>query len=198
MCQCGNVSRIFPMAKEDEERHEDSDKPSGPRCNLIKLANFVAEAKYETTGASTAQRRMAKRPTSLREFEKSVKETNDRAAEGKTPSKFGNAMNRSTSSRRFSGVPGSPLANNSGDFSRRLSTTTSATSVSVDESYADENVPVLFKNYARKRPFAKVNMALRVGPLLIQNGTTKYVSPKSNAGGRFSIADVVTGAATAH
>ena len=181
MCQCGGgVSRVFPMMRGDYWRHGGNDKAKfGPShtvstsCMLVKLGTFIAEAKYATTGGTTSQRKTNKRPALLREFEKQAKEANDKANDVKSLTRLGSAIHRSTSNRKISGVAWSALSNNSDYSSRRLSTATSETSSSTDEAYANESIPVLYKSYARKRPFSKINMALRVGPLQIQNGTSQ-------------------------
>ena len=41
------------------------------------------------------------------------------------------------------------------------------------ESEADEDIPLFFRQFTEKYPFGNVHMALRVGPLVIENGVSQ-------------------------
>jgi len=43
----------------------------------------------------------------------------------------------------------------------------------VTEPQADTDIPVFFRKFASKYPFGNVHMALRVGPLIIENGVAQ-------------------------
>lgn len=182
MCQCKSIHpldsdskprKLFPMPKEDKSLHDYSTNPGGPQCRLIKLSSFLAQAKYETTGAAITQRKIAKRPTSLLEYEKHVENTINKpsADNSKTRKKFGSPITGGSSVWKAS-TPTSPtLASSAG--SRRMSVATTSTTDSIDEAEVDDDIPLFSKSYARKNPFAHVRMALRVGPLLIGNQMVK-------------------------
>lgn len=42
-----------------------------------------------------------------------------------------------------------------------------------DAAATDGDIPLFFRKYAEKNPFGNVHMALRVGPLVIENGVSK-------------------------
>ena len=44
-----------------------------------------------------------------------------------------------------------------------------------EEDEADEDVPFFMRKFANRFPFGNVHMALRVGPLIIENGVEQYV-----------------------
>jgi hypothetical protein len=58
------------------------------------------------------------------------------------------------------------------DFSKRVAE--EEISIPVQEG-ADEDVPIFLRNFANKYPFGSVHMALRIGPLIIENGVEQYV-----------------------
>lgn len=58
-----------------------------------------------------------------------------------------------------------------GSTSRESAERDAASSASVvTEAEADTDIPVFFRRFAKKHPFGDVHMALRVGPLVIENG----------------------------
>lgn len=57
------------------------------------------------------------------------------------------------------------------DPDRRTPTTSSASMT--EEVEADKDIPFLFRKYTDKYPFGNVHMALRIGPLVIENGVAK-------------------------
>lgn len=62
----------------------------------------------------------------------------------------------------------------------KLLVTTTGSSSTGDapvEAQSDKDVPVFFRKFATKNPFGHVHMALRVGPLIIENGVSQYVIP---------------------
>ena len=181
MCQCKSVSPIdengqpralFPMSREDRALHDYNTNPGGHQCRLIKLSSFITQAKYETTAAALSQRKIAKRPTSLLEFEKHVEDTQNKPLDIKSRRKFTNPMSSSSSGWGVSSPTSATLASSAGS-TKRMSVATGSTGTSIDEAEADEEIPIFSKTYARKYPFGHVKMALRVGPLLIGNGMVK-------------------------
>lgn len=50
-----------------------------------------------------------------------------------------------------------------------------------EEEQADDKVPILLQYYFQKYPFGNVHMALRLGPLLIENGQPQYVIQNSSS-----------------
>jgi hypothetical protein len=49
----------------------------------------------------------------------------------------------------------------------------SGTAVAVEEAEADEDIPFFLKRYTEKYPFGNVHMALRIGPIVIENGVAQ-------------------------
>lgn len=47
------------------------------------------------------------------------------------------------------------------------------TTLEVEEAEADEDIPFFLRQYTEKYPFGNVHMALRVGPIVIENGVTQ-------------------------
>lgn len=42
-----------------------------------------------------------------------------------------------------------------------------------DEDLDEETIPFYLRRYTKKSPFGNVHMALRIGPLMIENGVAK-------------------------
>jgi hypothetical protein len=63
----------------------------------------------------------------------------------------------------------------SGSFSERTRKKGSSTNLdgSLTDAEADTDIPLFLRKFARKNPFGDVHMALRVGPLLIENGVAQ-------------------------
>jgi hypothetical protein len=49
----------------------------------------------------------------------------------------------------------------------------SSTTNAVTELEANEDIPLFFRQFTEKYPFGNVHMALRVGPLVIENGVSQ-------------------------
>ena len=52
-------------------------------------------------------------------------------------------------------------------------TAASGETIEFKEAEADEDIPFFFRKYTEKYPFGNVHMALRVGPLLVENGVAQ-------------------------
>lgn len=181
MCQCksvrpvdenGKTRSLFPMTREDKPLHDYDTNPGGAQCRLLKLSSFLTQAKYETTAAAISQRKIAKRPTWLPEFEKHVEDAQNKPLDIKSRKKFTNPMSSGSSGWKVSSPTSPTLASSTGS-TKRMSVATNSTTTSIDEAEADEEIPIFSKALARKYPFGHVRMALRVGPLLISNGMVK-------------------------
>lgn len=117
-----------------------------PPCNLIDLGDQVALAKYQ--GLQTA----------LGGKDKIEKQRGEL-----TKAELPNAKkSKSDELRKMIGR----------GRAHSRSASSSNTSV-VTEPQADEDIPLLFRRYTEKYPYGNVHMALRVGPLVIENGVAQ-------------------------
>ena len=155
ICRCDKVPHhdpktwepvsLFPVSPKAE--HIDAGGFGNLQCGLIKLGEIIAVAKsrglQSTVGGINPTKRKAE------EEEKKEKES------GKTKKvKVANMKGVSLHDEKES-LP-----------------TSGSTSV-VSEAQADEDIPVFFRKFAKKYPFGNVHMALRVGPLVVENGVAQ-------------------------
>lgn len=106
------------------------------RCNLLKLRELVALAKYQGLMA---------------------------AGGAKEPSKFTKIASRL--------VTGKKKPQKAGSGSLNLPRTKD--DVAHAQAHADTDIPRFLRKHAQKYPFGNVHMALRVGPLIIENGVSQ-------------------------
>ncbi|RAH49433.1 uncharacterized protein BO95DRAFT_471004 [Aspergillus brunneoviolaceus CBS 621.78] len=163
ICHCADVSRLdstglpgalFPISK--GERHVAI--PLAKRCKLLELNNRVALAKYH--GLQSTVRDHRKKDKKMTRFR--VK-SNGTAAQGiYEPARKVTLKGESDSKQ----PPLRPEPEKEVPFARDQDTNTA----SVKEAMADEDIPLFFRQFAQQYPFGNVHMALRVGPLVIENG----------------------------
>ncbi|RSM12703.1 hypothetical protein CDV31_006170, partial [Fusarium ambrosium] len=115
-----------------------------PPCNLVDLGDQVALAKYQ--GLQTALGGKEKIEKQRRELTK-VELPNAKKS-------------KSDELRKMIGR------------GRANSRSASSSTTSVVEPQADEDIPLLFRRYTERYPYGNVHMALRVGPLVIENGVS--------------------------
>jgi hypothetical protein len=159
ICRCSNVAHfdttghsrnLFPVSKDD--KHTDVNGPGGLQCGLLKLGDLVADAKYDAMQQNLIHRQRSK---TLSEIKNS-----DQIQEGK------DAMKKEKARRRLRTVTQSTLH----DANR---TPASGSTSVADEEEADKDIPFFFRKYTEKYPFGNVHMALRIGPLIIENGVAQ-------------------------
>ncbi|KAM0425121.1 hypothetical protein ACHAPT_009681 [Fusarium lateritium] len=148
MCHCKGVpqedSQGQPLSLFPVPQKNDHSKNATPPCNLLDLGDQVALAKYE--GLQTA----------LGGKEKTEKQRSE-LANIVQASKAAEKKSKSDDLRKMLGRG-------------RLRSASSSTVSVVSEPQADEDIPLLFRRYTEKYPYGNVHMALRVGPLVIENG----------------------------
>lgn len=172
ICRCVGVQHrdyegkpiaLFPVDK--ISRHINPWGKTG--CVLLKLRDIVAEAKYDgmrTLGGIGKRKKKWGKKIGL------MDERNRRQREAERLRRYGSAVNRKTRNKgRFQHVTKSSLHNPS---ERAAASETAAVH---EEDEADDDIPWFLRKYAEKYPFGNVHMALRVGPIVIENGVAKYV-----------------------
>lgn len=151
MCHCEEVPHTDLAGEprclfpvDKNEKHSQGYRHQGKRCNILELGESVARAKYRGLQASVKP----KRQNPFRMF-------NSNAADSKHDI--------------TSGDPDF-IDENTEKLPQFL--TGSTTSVA-SEATADEDIPLFFRRYTERYPFGNVHMALRVGPLVIENGVSQ-------------------------
>ncbi|KAF5025922.1 hypothetical protein F66182_1957 [Fusarium sp. NRRL 66182] len=179
ICQClgllqydtnGEPLSLFPI--ERDVMHTGAGGPSYLQCNLLRLGEFVALAKYAGLGSSVGVK-----PRSKRETTKAQKQAREEEAAEKY--KFGGKYEESISEFESEKMPGIPKQRLKGIKTVEYTSLhgkdrgpeSGATSVA-EEAEADEDIPLFFRRYVQKYPYGNVHMALRVGPLVIENGVS--------------------------
>lgn len=134
------------------------------QCGLLKLGEIVAEAKYDgmqPETAKTAKRSGKSRLHELREQDEKVqKKEKEKERKGAT-----RAANRQR--RKFKFLTQPSLQDS------RQKILASGSTPAAQEEEADKDIPFLFRPYTEKYPFGNVHMALRIGPLIIENGVSQ-------------------------
>lgn len=146
----GRPLGLFPVDK--DAGHLKAKGPGLVECGLLKLPEIVAEAKYE--GMQTLTSRTKIKLKGLADEKREAAER--RAIESK---KLKQQQQRKI------------VTQESQNASNR--TTETGTAVSVAEAEADDDVPFFLKRYTENYPFGNVHMALRLGPLVFENGVAQ-------------------------
>jgi hypothetical protein len=159
----GHPRALFPVSK--DENHESSDGPDGQKCGLLKLGEIVAEAKYDGMQSIVGRNAIRiRRPATLREMRR-----NDEKAkkdEGEKERKKARKAAR-TGGRKITTISQPSLQ----DSNKRTPATGSTPAV--QENEANKDIPFFFRPYTERYPFGNVHMALRFGPLVIENGVSQ-------------------------
>jgi hypothetical protein len=167
ICQCSAVPKsngdgsprtLFPVNK--MHQHRVVDGTSGPKCGLLKLGELIAEEKY--VGMHTRTRK----PVKLSE-KKLLHEARKRREEAKEAKRAAKAAYRQ--SRGLN----TEIELSRHDANKR--TSTRGSTAVAEEMEADEDVPFFMRKYTERYPFGNVHTALRIGPLVIENGVSQYV-----------------------
>ena len=158
----GRSRTLFPVNEED--KHLNIDGPGSMQCGLLKLGEIVAEAKYDgmqTVTTKTMKRSGKRQLHELREQDaKAQKEEKEKKEKG--------ATRTADRQRRKVKILTQPSLQ---DSSQKI--LASGSTPAAAEQEADKDIPFLFRPYTEKYPFGNVHMALRIGPLIIENGVSQ-------------------------
>lgn len=143
----GGYLSLWPVGEED--KHRKATKPGMVPCGLLTLGDVVAEAKYDGMQAvmdGTPQR---------------VKHRRTLADEKRDDQR------RLLKTTKLKKAPGPKLLARQSQHAARDALKGTAAGFAEDE---DEDIPSFWKKHAEKYPFGDVHMALRIGPLVVENG----------------------------
>ncbi|SPQ20773.1 c9995225-d21e-49de-9587-fd45d7d956d4 [Thermothielavioides terrestris] len=173
LCRCktvrhydgsGNALALFPVPK--GAYHLDVGGTGTVQCSLLKLGEIVALAKYNglqsVVGSNGKRLEPFKLPSSIASNASSSPDK-DRAS----PGEEGSAPNKASKQWTFKRLE-TKTESSLSDSATRVAASGSTTAVT--EATADEDIPLFFRRFTSKYPFGNVHMALRVGPLVIENG----------------------------
>ena len=124
------------------------------QCGLLKLPELVALAKYHGMQTLLGKRRG---PDNVKPNSKDKKKS----------MKIMRKRNTKEEDLHLKKVTGASLI----DTKKR--TAASGATIEFEEAEADKDIPFFFRKYTEKYPFGNVHMALRVGPLLVENGVAQ-------------------------
>ncbi|KAI9933669.1 hypothetical protein MW887_008142 [Aspergillus wentii] len=166
MCNCedvpqsteeGDMRALFPISR--DEKHIEKEEL---QCKLLQLGGQVALAKYhglqsivqtQEEDHNKDTKSSSKLKSVLGIFNREHKEAKGRTKKiTKLGSKKLTLQNVSETGRR------STPTKTHGDYP------------AATEAKADEDIPIFFRQFTEQYPFGNVHMALRVGPLVIENG----------------------------
>ena len=147
--QRGKALALFPVGK--NAKHRQAAKPGMVECGLLKLRDIVAEAKFDGF-QETVGHMVPKLKTTLREEERAQKLRS-------TERKQKHAQQLTTIGQKSMPAP------------ERIPE--EGTSLAVEEDEADKDIPFFLKRFTEKYPFGNVHMALRIGPIVVENGVAK-------------------------
>jgi hypothetical protein len=163
------------MSQQDKELHMYSETLEGTQCRIVKLASFIAQAKYDATPAAVAQRKAARRPTSLLEFENYVDKMRAKASSTPASPATGKPASSTNSSLKQKQRISMATSGSGPAASGWLLLSPGSGKQSVLDIDPDDEIPVFFKNAIEQNPYGNVRASLRVGPLLLSNGIYQYV-----------------------
>lgn len=164
ICHCTTVLRydrlgrprcLFPIPEQDA--HLDVDASGTIQCSLLKLGDLVAKAKYDGLREIVGMWKF-KAPSA---FSKELAAVKAKIRESST------SKVTTETTEELKVVTGYSL-----NDIFKSEAASSSTSVAT-EAQADTDIPIFFRRYARRYPFGNVHMALRVGPLVIENGVAQ-------------------------
>lgn len=159
ICHCKNVEHfdgkgspinLFPL-KDDKQQHLDVNGIGSIQCSLLKLGESVAFAKYKGLQTVLGVESPSSKSRDILKISSKDRKTKE-------------------------GGPMKTVTGVSVHNPKNREAVSSTTSVATDAA-ADRDIPLFFRKYAEKYPFGNVHMALRVGPLVIENGVSQYVFP---------------------
>ncbi|KAL4927873.1 uncharacterized protein BDV17DRAFT_282326 [Aspergillus undulatus] len=165
---------LFPVLKSDQ--HLEDKTPGCVECGLFKFQETIAEAKYDgmRTITTVKDKKHRKNREDLMNWDMAVREHTVELQATKYKSK-----SRPKIVTEKSQQPASMDA-------------TTGTTVAVEEAEADEDIPFFLRQYTEQYPFGNVHMALRLGPIVVENGVAN-----SKGGALISLRDNPTFSSTA-
>lgn len=160
ICRCSDVPHFDPTGRSralfpvDElaDRHIDVNGLGSLQCGLLKLGDLVADAKYDAMQQNIAPNQKSKKLSQIRRLDEIKEDKNDKK--------------REKHRRRLRTTTPQNILN---DANRTQSGGTQVP----DEIEADADIPFFFRKYAERHPFGNVHMAIRLGPLIIENGVAQ-------------------------
>jgi hypothetical protein len=147
----GKALTLFPVR--NNNKHRKANKPGMVECGLLKLGDVVAEAKYDgmrTTVTQKKQKNKRNLANELQEDNQHVKTTKQKLAQ-----------RPKTVTQQSQHAPDRNVVTGS--------------AVAAEEAEADEDIPFFLRQYTERYPFGNVHMALRIGPVVVENGVAQYV-----------------------
>lgn len=160
ICLCDDVPHrdphgksldLFPVSK--DSKHLKSKIPGTVECGLFKLGEAVAEAKYSGMRTIGTKKKIGQKNRNLAE----EKRYDDKQRADET--KLNQKQRPKIMTQQSQHAPERDA--------------TSGTAVGIEEAEADEDIPFFLKRYTEKYPFGNVHMALRIGPVVIENGVAQ-------------------------
>ncbi|KAL4784227.1 hypothetical protein BJX76DRAFT_357191, partial [Aspergillus varians] len=148
----GTPVTLFPVLQSDQ--HLQAEGPGCVECGLLKFQEAIAEAKYD--GMQTI--------TTIKG--KSGKKDKQEPVNWDAPVNAHN-VELQTTKHKSTNRPKLVTQQSQQPASRAAAT---GTSVAVEEAEADEDIPFFLRRYTEQYPFGNVHMALRLGPIVVENG----------------------------
>lgn len=159
ICRCSTVAHfdsdgccrsLFPVDQEDSHRGKRSEGPL--QCGLLNLNELVAERKYQ------GMLSVLEDHTSLQEKKRIGEAREEEEREMKAQRGGLKTL------KELSHIDSSNRSAEAGN------------STALEEGAAFEDVPFFLRNFTNRYPFGNVHMALRFGPLIIENGVEQYAT----------------------
>lgn len=188
LCACqriidaSNDESLFPISW--PEGHTGYGSNIKDKCKLLQLGDAVAEAKYLGLQSSVGAK-----PRSRKDIEKSNwKARVEEQQKNRYTWSYGYTSSKKGDVSDFEDEEEPKSKNDSGPRGGRLKMmktvqetslhandrSPTSTSVSVAEEAAEDgDIPLFFRKYVEKYPYGNVHMALRVGPIVIENGVAQ-------------------------
>ncbi|KAJ4124157.1 hypothetical protein NW768_009511 [Fusarium equiseti] len=181
ICKCLNLQQdtitgepqsLFPI--EEIDKHKDTGN-AREKCKLLQLGDMVALAKYHGLQDSVGVK-----PRSQKDTEKAEKQAKA-DSRGLSALFYKNSIlnEKKAGESDFEAeeeLEPKPEVDGLNRRLRALKTVQqlgASSNVSVAaEAAGDTDIPLFFRNHTEKNPFGNVHMALRVGPLVIENGVS--------------------------
>lgn len=184
----GRPRELYPLNKEDKHV-----KTSGMSCGLMRLKRDVAEAKYDgmqtilgaassLKGGTMKDEKGKKGKKGEKYIEKSglrkvreeealqnLKPREDSSENGSKTSLLSRTISRSKP-KKSSIVEATERTLNDPNERDAVEGMTHM----VEEAEADSDIPFFIRKYTERYPFGNVHMALRLGPLVFENGVAQY------------------------
>lgn len=178
ICHCSSIKRfdgegspvtLFPL-KEEDSGHLNVNGIGSIQCSLLKLGESVALAKYKGLQSVVGVKPPSSKSrdlTKLASRNKTKKNATNASPSGESQEKGKGQREAGSKPSAMTMVTG--ISVHDPEKRDAVSSTTNVTT----EAAADRDIPLFFRKYTEKYPFGNVHMALRVGPLVIENGVSQ-------------------------